>query len=104
MGLFQKVKDTTTVEVTPEFLATAFAAMGSHQQVRFFEQLAKETAMWAEAEKETDRLVNQIHPYGAMQWCHMARDLEKPGNEEALKQYRALAAFAFEYWPEKGGY
>ena len=80
--------DSIEVEVTPELVAKAFWEMGTVEQARFFSALAKET-------KNTDG----AYGYGEMQWCMLQDDLKK--DKEAMRQYMALSAFAFDFWPQK---
>jgi hypothetical protein len=85
-----EVEALTTTEVTPEFVAKAFWAMDTHQQIRFFDQLAKET-------KDVDG-----YGYGDGQWCAMKRDM-KVGSE-ALRMYMAMSAFAYDFWQDQYKY
>jgi len=74
---------TAEVNITPEMLAQAFWAMGSSQQVQFFDKLADVIA-------EDHKTNKNAYSMGELQWFYVGDDLKQ--NRKAREMLMTMAA------------
>lgn len=77
---------TAQVQLTPEMLAQAFWAMGSDDQVAFFDNLA---AIIRRDHKDGN---TSAYSMGEMQWHLVGHELQKTEHEQARSMLMTMAA------------
>lgn len=76
---------TASVQVTPAILAEAFWAMGSGQQVEFFDELARVI-------REDHKTNTSAYGLGELQWFFVGDELLQKKNDQARAVLMTMAA------------